>query len=123
MYREVVIQRLTVGALFKLTFIGLTGFWLPWLLLSALAALLGDGTVTWSERELVGWQGLLVAPFLAVVMGAVGAALLTLVLAVGLGLYSLVRPISLLVKLPLDPDAGRASGADVPPAGTATPHS
>lgn len=99
MYREVVIERLTVGALFKLSFIGLTGFWLPWLLLSALAAVSGDGTMTWNGRELVGWQGVFVAPFAAVVLGAVGAGLLTLMLAVGLGLYSLIRPLRLLVKV------------------------
>ena len=113
MYRELVIERLTVGALFKLGFIGLTGFWLPWLLLSGLAALSGDGTVTWNDRELVGWQALFVAPFAAVVLGAIGAAFMTLMLAVGLGLYSLVRPLRLLVKVPPDTAAtGREAAGD-----------
>lgn len=98
MYREIVIRRLTVGSLFKLLFIGTVGFLLPFLIIMSVLASLGAGEVSWNGQQLHGFQGVIAGPFLAVITAAVSAAFGSVTLAAGLGLYSLFRPLRLVVR-------------------------
>lgn len=114
MYREISIQRLSAGSIFKLVAIGLFGTIIPFSALMGIPALFGAQTVTWNRTAITGLAGLLASPFI----GAFLALLLTIFLgcsmAFGLWVYSKFRPLALLVKDPEPPGPFTALSLDPP---------
>ncbi|HLO66298.1 MAG TPA: hypothetical protein VK188_04725 [Holophaga sp.] len=109
MFREITVQRLTAGSIFKLAAIGMFGFLVPFSLLMGVGALFGASTVTWNQQPITGLAGLAASPFIGAFVAAIFTLLLGAFMALGLGLFSLVRPLTLLVKeLPAEEEAPQA---------------
>jgi hypothetical protein len=109
MYKEITIQRLSAGSLFKLAAIGLFVTIVPFSVLMGFGALFGASTINWDQQAITGTAGLIASPFI----GALTALILTMILgcsmAFGVWLFSLCRPLTLLVK-GLDAGGSRHSG-------------
>lgn len=98
MYRELSIQRLSAGTVFKLVAIGLGSCLLPLCLVFGAFAAFGAGTVAWNGRHLHGIGGLLASPLIGLMLTGIGTLVLGSACAAGLWLYSFARPIRILVK-------------------------
>lgn len=101
------VRRLTTGSIFKLVAVGLFSAWMPLLLLFGVAAMFGAGTVSWQGSEVDGVPALFAAVFIGALMAGMGTLLFGATLALGLWLYSLVRPMELVYR---QDDAGERPG-------------
>ncbi len=98
MFKEITIRRISAGTLFKLTGLGLSLSIVPFALLMGVFALFGVPTVNWNGQPLTGMAGLIASPFIGLFITGIFTMLLGACMAFGLFLYSLARPISLLIK-------------------------
>ena len=92
------IKRLSFGTLFKLLFIGML---IPLFLfgfLCGIAALFGANTVTINDVNVYGIQGLLAGMAIGLLLPAVFAMLFSLVLGIGLWMYSLFKTLIITYK-------------------------
>lgn len=92
------VRRLTTGSVFKLVAVGLFSAWVPLMLLFGLAAMFGAGTVSWQGNEVSGVPALFTAVFAGVLMAGLGTLLFGATMALGLWLYSLLRPMELVYR-------------------------
>ena len=98
MFTLIRIERLSVGSIFKLIAIGMGCSFVPLCVFFGILAAFGAQTVTWNGQHLTGVSGLLVSPLIGLMVSGIGAVLLGSACAFGLWVYSLVRPMSILVK-------------------------
>jgi hypothetical protein len=111
--REITVQRLSAGTVFKLVGIGLACSIIPLSLLTGLLSMSGAATTMMVNRHMVtGVSALVVSPL----MGALTVLLLTMLLgsgmAFGLWLFSKFRPMRLLVTAA--PSSGPAGATPTP---------
>lgn len=105
MFTEIKVQRLSAGTVFKLAAIGLACSFLPICVFFGVLAAFGAQTITWNGQHLTGLSGLAMSPVIGLMITGIGTLLLGSACAFGLWLYSLVRPMSILVKSAEVPDA------------------
>lgn len=98
MITEMTIQRLSAGTVFKLTAIGLACSLLPLCIFFGVLAAFGAPTITWNGQHLTGVSGLAMSPVVGLMMTCFGTLFLGSACSFGLWVYSLVRPMSILVK-------------------------
>ncbi|NWJ41376.1 MAG: hypothetical protein HXX12_10440 [Geothrix sp.] len=98
MFREITIQRLSAGSLFKLSAIGLFTTLIPFSILMGFGALFGASTVTWNQQAITGVAGLIASPFIGAFIALIFTMFLGCSMAFGLWLFSQFRPLTLLVK-------------------------
>jgi hypothetical protein len=98
LFTKISLDRLYVGSIYKLTFLGLAGSLIPMCLLSGFFALFGANTVRWNGQPIHGVDGLLLAPVFGMIFVGILSVLLGTSLVVGLWLYSKFLPISLWAK-------------------------
>ena len=99
MFKEIVVQRISTGTLFKLAGLGLTLTLIPFSFLMGILALYGVETVSWNEEPLTGVTGLMASPFIGAFVSGVFTIFLGASMALGLWLYSWFRPLTLRVKV------------------------
>jgi hypothetical protein len=86
-----VINKLSLGTVFKITFIGLAFGLVPIFALMGVLSLFGMATVTWNEQPVTGISGLISAPFIGLFVALVFTAVLGLAMGLGLFIYSKFR--------------------------------
>ena len=99
MFTEITVQRLSAGTLFKLAGLGLAISLVPFTLVLGVFAFFGASTVTWDQRQLTGWTGLIVSPFIGAFLAALFTMFLGCCMTLGLWLYSKFQPLTLLAKV------------------------
>jgi hypothetical protein len=99
MFKEITVQRISTGTLFKLAGLGLTLTLIPFSILMGCLALYGFETVRWNEEPLTGVTGLLASPFIGAFVTGAFTIFLGACMALGLWLYSWFRPLTLRVKV------------------------
>jgi len=109
MYKEITIQRLSAGSLFKLSAIGLFATIVPFSVLLGFGALFGASTINWDQQAITGTAGLIASPFIGALTALIFTMILGCSMAFGVWLFSLFRPLSLLVK-GLDAGGSRSFG-------------
>lgn len=105
MFTEMTIQRLSAGTVFKLAAIGLACTFLPLCIFFGVLASFGAPTITWNGQQLTGVSGLTMSPVIGLMITCFGTLFLGSACSFGLWIYSLVRPMSILVKNAKGPDA------------------
>jgi hypothetical protein len=98
MYREITVNRLSAGTVFKLVATGLACTIIPFSVLMGFLSLFGASTVTWNQQTVTGVYGLIASPFIGLVVVLFLTMFLGSCTAFGLWLFSKVRPMTLLVK-------------------------
>ena len=106
MYEEIIVQRLSMGSLFKLLIIGLSLTFFPICILFGVMAFFGTSTIQWNNEYVYGLSGLLVSPVIGVMLVAMMSCFVGFATGIGLWLYSQFRPISLVIKKPNGVDQG-----------------
>ncbi len=91
---------MTMGSLFKFLWIGNLAGWFCFFTLLAIANLFGAGAITLNEQPVSGPMGFAVAAVAWPIMAALFAGLQWLFLALGFGIYSRFRRLSLDFKEP-----------------------
>lgn len=99
MFKEITIQRISVGTLFKLVGFGLALTLMPFSILMGCLAMFGASTVGWNQQPVTGFAGLLAAPLIGLCLTIIFTILIGSCMALGLWLYSRFRPITLQVKV------------------------
>ena len=99
MYREIKVQRISTGSVFKLVGVGFGLSIVPFSLVMGVLALFGSATVNWNNQPVVGIAGLLASPFIGLFLTGLFTMLFGSAIALGLWLYSRARPIRLVVKV------------------------
>ena len=92
------IARLSVGSIYKLFGVGFLSFMVPFSTLMGVLALFGFNTVRWNGQPLTGVWGLLLSPFIGLFIAGVFTLFVGTLIALGLWLFSWVRPMTLKVK-------------------------
>ncbi len=105
MFTELTIQRLSAGTVFKLAAIGMACTFLPLCVFFGVLAAFGAPTITWNGQHLTGVSGLAMSPVIGFMITSLGTLFLGSACAFGLWIYSLVRPVSILVKNIKGPNA------------------
>ncbi|ARV19918.1 hypothetical protein AEP_02993 [Curvibacter sp. AEP1-3] len=105
MFTELTIQRLSAGTVFKLAAIGMACTFLPLCVFFGVLAAFGAPTITWNGQQLTGVSGLAMSPVIGLMITSLGTLFLGSACAFGLWIYSLVRPVSILVKNIKGPNA------------------
>lgn len=103
-FTEIRIQRLGAGSVFKLAAVGLACSLLPLSVFFGVLAAFGAQTITWNGQHLTGLSGLAMSPVVGLMLTGIGTLFLGSACAFGLWLYSLVRPMTILVKSAKAPD-------------------
>ncbi|MFL9922982.1 hypothetical protein PQR62_01805 [Herbaspirillum lusitanum] len=98
MFEEIKIQRLSMGTIYKLLAIGTCFSLVPFSTLMGLLSLFGAQTITWDGKHLIGYQGLMAAPFIGLFLSGFITLFLGTLCTIGLWLYSLWRPLALKVE-------------------------
>ena len=98
MFTTISIQRLSTGTIYKLWLIGLTVSMTPLGLLLGIFAMLGFKAVTWNGQPLYGVAGLIAGPLLGVLLAVLFTAFLGSASAIGLWVYSKVRPLDIQAR-------------------------
>jgi uncharacterized membrane protein YgaE (UPF0421/DUF939 family) len=98
MFSTMTVQRLSVGTVYKLWFIGLLVGMAPLGVLSGVLALFGFNTVRWNGQSLHSVFGLIAGPFVGIFVALLFTAILGSVAAFGLWLYSKFHPLTLTTK-------------------------
>jgi hypothetical protein len=102
MFKEIKVQRVAMGTLFKLVGLGFVCTLVPFALLMGCFALFGASTVSWNQQPVTGVAGLIASPFIGLMLTAILTALSGSCMSLGLWLYSRFRPLTLLVKIEAD---------------------
>ena len=89
------VRQLSTSTLYKLVALGSVCALVPLFALIGLMSTLGIGAVQWNGQALTGLKGLLMAPFIGLLMALLVTALVGSLLAFGLWLWSLLRPLQL----------------------------
>lgn len=98
MFTTISANRLSVGSVYKLWFIGLGTSMLPLGVVLGVFAMFGFNTVAWNQQPLHGIAGLIGGPLVGIFVALLFTAILGSASAFGLWLYSKFRPITLLIK-------------------------
>jgi hypothetical protein len=98
-FKEITVQRISAGTLFKLAGLGLAFTLIPFSTLMGCFALFGASTVTWNQQPLTGVAGLLASPFIGIFLAGLFTIFLGSCMSIGLWLYSGFRPLTLRVKV------------------------
>jgi hypothetical protein len=98
MFREISVDRLSAGTVFKLVATGLACSVIPFSVLMGVLSLFGASTVTWNQQTVTGVYGLIASPFIGLVLVLVLTMFLGSCVAFGLWLFSKFRPTTLLIK-------------------------
>ena len=98
MFTQVSLERLSVGSIYKLVFIGSTCSLMPLTLVLGVLALFGFSTVSWNGHPVYGLNGMLFSPLIGAALTVFITAFLGTAFIFGLWLFSKVRPLSLSVK-------------------------
>jgi hypothetical protein len=99
MFETITVARVSTWTLFKLAGIGLTLALVLSTFLIAVCAIFGFGEVSLNGRALPAATGLMVAPLIGLVLAAIFTVALGAWMALGLWLYSLLGPITLVAKV------------------------
>jgi ABC-type spermidine/putrescine transport system permease subunit II len=99
MFKEITVQRLSAGTLFKLAGVGLAITLISFSSVMGIFAFFGASTVTWNHQQLTGWSGLIASPFIGAFVAVLFTGILGCCMAFGLWLYSKFRPLKLLAKV------------------------
>ena len=91
---------MTMGSLFKFLWIGNLAGWFCFFALLAIAKLFGAGAITLNEQPVSGPMGFVVAAVAWPIMAALFTGLQWLFFALGFGIYSRFRRLSLDFKEP-----------------------
>jgi len=102
MFKEITVQRIAAGSLFKLIGLGLAGVFVPITTIMGVFSLLGVQAITikWNDQALTGIAGLLSSPFIGLFIAGIFTLLIGSCVVLGLRFYSLFRPITVLAKFP-----------------------
>ena len=98
MYEEIIVQRLSMGSLFKLLIIGSSLTFSPICIMFGIMAFFGRPTIAWNNEYVYGLSGLLVSPVIGVMLVAMVSCVIGFTTGIGLWLYSQFKPISLVLK-------------------------
>jgi len=88
-------RRLTSGSVLKLVLLGLLWGFLPLMLFAGVLVALGLGSMTWNGQAVTGIWAVVAGPALGLLMALLCTGLVGGVMALGLWLYSQVRPLTL----------------------------
>ena len=99
MFKEITVRRISAGSLFKLAGLGLVLTLVPFTTFMGVFALFGAHTVNWNGQAITGVAGLVSSPFIGLFIAGCFTLLLGGCMALGLWLYSLFRPITVLAKI------------------------
>lgn len=99
MFREITVQRLSAGTLFKLTGLGLALTFVPIGMLEGCFAFFGKSTVIWNQHPLTGISGLLGSPIIGLFFTAIFTMVLGSSMVFGLWFFSKFKSITLLAKV------------------------
>ena len=89
------VRQLSTGTIYKLVACGSVCALVPLFTVIGLLATLGVGTVQWNGQLLSGLKGLLLSPFIGLLVALMITALVGSLIAFGLWLLSLLRPVQL----------------------------
>lgn len=101
--KSLTVRKLSTGSIYKLTLLGLVFGFVPLFLLMGVLAAFGMADMTWNEQPVTGFPALLVGPLMGVLLALMFTALIGSVMALGLWIFSLFRPITVEYRpLPKD---------------------
>ncbi|QKT03570.1 hypothetical protein HUS23_06980 [Ectothiorhodospiraceae bacterium 2226] len=103
-------RKLGTGSIYKLTLIGLTCGFVPIFLLLGVMGAFGLATLSWNEQPITGPIAVIAGPLMGLFMAFVFTAVLGSVMALGLWLYAMARPMTLLYR-PLEADCAAPAAA------------
>lgn len=89
------VRQLSTGTIYKLVACGSVCALVPLFTVIGLLATLGVGTVQWNGQLLSGLKGLLLSPFIGLLVALMITALVGSLIAFGLWLLSMLRPVQL----------------------------
>lgn len=98
MYSRFSVQRLSAGSIFKIMFVGLAASLVPLGILFGILAASGFDTVHWNGEALHGVAKLVTGPLLGLLSALMFSVFFGSAIAVGLWVYSKLRPLSLKEK-------------------------
>jgi hypothetical protein len=105
MFTTITVKRIGVGSLYKLFAIGLGCGMLPLGLLLGVLAFFGANTVAWNGQQLRGAAGLVGGPLIGLFLTVLFTVLIGSICALGLWLFSLVRPLQITFQAVAPTDA------------------
>ena len=85
---KIIINKLKLGSLFKITFIGLTFGFVPIFLLLGILSFFGMSSLKWNEQPVTGVTGLIAAPFMGLFTALIFTVIIASVMGLGLLIYS-----------------------------------
>ncbi len=89
------VRQLSTSSVYKLVACGTVCSLVPLMTLMGVLSTFGMGAVKMNGHALTGWSGLLLSPLVGLMMALLLTAFFGSLVALGLWLYSLVRPIQL----------------------------
>lgn len=89
------VRQLSTSSVYKLVALGSVCALVPLFTVIGVLSTLGVGAVQWNGQALTGIKGLLMSPFIGLLMALLLTALVGSLLAFGLWLWSFVRPVQL----------------------------
>ena len=95
MYKSLTIQQLTTATVFKLVAIGSLFSCVPVFFVMSLLSAMGNSTMQWNGQALTGIRALLLSPFIGLVVAFMTTVFVGTLLALGLWIFSLIRPVEL----------------------------
>lgn len=98
MFTRISFDRLYVGSVYKLIFIGLLCSMVPLSVLGGVLAIFGADTITWNGQTIYGFAALLVSPLVGIVSAGIFTLFLGTSCMAGLWLFSKFKPLSLWVR-------------------------
>lgn len=98
MFTEITIQRLSAGTIYKLAALGIACSVLPLCIFFGVLAAFGAQTIAWNGQHLTGFWGLAMSPVVGLMITGMGTLFVGSACAIGLWLYSFIRPMSIVVK-------------------------
>lgn len=90
------IKRLSAGTVYKLIGLGALAGFLPVFLLMGIMGYFDLATVSWNHQPVTGLKAIFVSPLMGVFMALIFTALFGSIVALGLWLFSFVRPINIM---------------------------
>lgn len=100
MFKETTVQRIAAGSLFKLIGLGLVCTFVPLTTIMGVFSLFGAQIVKLNGQAVTGITGLLSSPFIGLFIAGIFTLLIGGCIVLGLWIYSLFRPITVLAKFP-----------------------
>jgi TRAP-type C4-dicarboxylate transport system permease small subunit len=95
--RTITIRRLRTGSVFRIVAAGICCTVVPFFVLMGIFALFGSDTLVFNEQPITGWPALLLSPFMALIAAGVLTLFCGSGLALGLWIYSKIRPMAIRV--------------------------